>query len=137
MQILPKPPTAKGPAEWFTGDVWFDVIIRGEAPSRVRVNTVRFAPGARTAWHRHANGQTLHVTDGVGLIQSRGGPVTVIRPGDVIYTPPGEWHWHGGAPDNFMVHTAIWEGTGSDEPETEWGDHVTDDEYGAAPAIDA
>ena len=129
MRILPKTPTTKGPAEWFTGDVWFDVIIRGEAPSRVRVNTVRFAPGARTAWHRHAAGQTLHVTDGVGLIQARGSEVTVIRPGDVIYTPPGEWHWHGGSPDNFMVHTAIWEGVDSSEPETEWGDHVTDAEY--------
>ncbi|MFF0342560.1 cupin domain-containing protein [Kribbella sp. NPDC004875] len=129
MQILPKPPTAKGPAEWFTGDVWFDVIIRGEAPSRVRVNTVRFAPGAHTAWHRHANGQTLHVTEGVGLVQSRGGDVTVIRPGDVIYTPPGEWHWHGACPETFMTHTAIWEGPTEDTPETEWGPHVTEAEY--------
>ncbi|MGW7683109.1 (R)-mandelonitrile lyase [Kribbella sp. NPDC054772] len=129
MQILPKPPTGKGPAEWFAGDVWFDVIIRGEAPSRVRVNTVRFAPGAHTAWHRHANGQTLHVTDGIGLVQSRGGEVTVIRPGDVIYTPPGEWHWHGACPDNFMTHTAIWEAPTTDDPETEWGDHVTEAEY--------
>ena len=129
MEILPKTPSAKGPAEWFTGDVWFDVIIRGAEPSRVRVNTVRFAPGAHTAWHRHANGQTLHVTDGVGLIQSRGGDVTVIRPGDVIYTPPGEWHWHGATPDNFMTHTAIWEGVADETPETEWGEHVTDEEY--------
>jgi quercetin dioxygenase-like cupin family protein len=129
VEILPKTPSAKGPAEWFTGDVWFDVIIRGAEPSRVRVNTVRFAPGAHTAWHRHANGQTLHVTDGVGLIQSRGGEVTVIRPGDVIYTPPGEWHWHGATPDNFMIHTAIWEGSPDGTPETEWAAHVTDEEY--------
>jgi quercetin dioxygenase-like cupin family protein len=130
VEILTKAPSTKGPAEMFTGDVWFDVVIRGEEPSRVRVNTVRFAPCARTAWHKHAVGQTLHVTDGIGLIQARGGDVTVIRPGDVIYTPPDEWHWHGAAPDHFMVHTAIWEGTEPDgEPESEWGDHVTDEEY--------
>ena len=122
MEFLPKQPTVKGPAEWFTGDVWFDVIARSET---ARVNAVRFAPCARTAWHSHANGQTLHVTDGVGLIQSRGGEVQVIRPGDVIWTPPGEEHWHGAAPDRFMVHTAIWEGD-----ETTWGDLVTEAEYG-------
>ena len=122
MEFLPKQPTVKGPAEWFTGDVWFDVIARSET---ARVNAVRFAPCARTAWHSHASGQTLHVTDGVGLIQSRGGDVQVIRPGDVIWTPPGEEHWHGAAPDRFMVHTAIWEGD-----ETTWGDLVTEAEYG-------
>ena len=90
MELLPKQPSTKGPAQMFTGDVWFDVTARGEAPSRVRVNTVRFAPCARTAWHSHSLGQTLHVTDGVGWIQSRGGEVLIIRPGDVIYTPPGE-----------------------------------------------
>jgi quercetin dioxygenase-like cupin family protein len=114
----------------FTGDVWFDVIIKGDEPSRVRVNTVRFAPGARTAWHSHAAGQTLHVTDGIGLVQSRGGEVIAIRPGDTIYTPPGEWHWHGAAPDHFMIHTAIWEGP-AEGAESEWGDLVTDDEYSA------
>jgi quercetin dioxygenase-like cupin family protein len=126
MELLPKRPTTKGPAQMFTGDVWFDVIARGEAPSRVRVNTVRFAPRARTAWHSHSMGQTLHVTDGVGLIQSRGGEVLEIRPGDVIHTPPGEEHWHGAAPDTFMVHTAIWE-----DDDATWGDHVTDEEYEA------
>jgi quercetin dioxygenase-like cupin family protein len=125
LKILPKQSSTKGPAEMFTGDVWFDVIARGEEPSRLRVNTVRFAPCARTAWHSHALGQTLQVTDGVGLVQSRGGEVVVMRPGDVIYTPPGEDHWHGAAPDRFMVHTAIWEGDA-----TEWGDLVTDEEYG-------
>jgi quercetin dioxygenase-like cupin family protein len=122
MELLPRQPTTKGPAEWFTGDVYFDVIARSQT---ARVNTVRFAPGARTAWHSHAQGQTLHVTDGVGLVQARGGEVVVIRPGDVIWTPPGEEHWHGAAPDSFMVHTAIWEGD-----ETTWGDQVTDEEYG-------
>ena len=126
MEILPKQPSMKGPAEMFTGDVWFDVIVKGEEPSRVRVNTVRFTPGARTAWHSHAVGQALHVTDGIGLVQARGGEVTVIRPGDTIHTPPGDWHWHGAAPGNFMAHTAIWEGDGA-----HWGDHVTDDEYNA------
>ena len=98
MQMLPKQPTVKGPAEMFTGEVWFDVIAKGDEPSRMRVNTVRFAPGARTAWHCHGVGRTLYVTDGVGRVQSRDGEVIEIRPGDVIYTPPGQWHWHGAAP---------------------------------------
>ncbi len=129
MEIQPKQPTVKAPAETFTGDAWFDVIARGEEPSRIRVNVVRFAPGARNAWHRHVLGQTLHVTEGRGLIQCRDGDVIEVRPGDTIYTPPGEWHWHGAAPDHFMTHIAMWEG-GGDGPETEWGDQVTDDEYG-------
>ena len=130
MEMLPREPTVKGPAERFTGDVWFDVIARGEEPSRLRVNTVRFSPGARTAWHAHAVGQTLCVTEGVGLVQPRGGAVTEIRPGDVIHTPPGEWHWHGAAPDRFMTHLAMWEAPSSG-PESEWGHLVTDEEYGA------
>jgi quercetin dioxygenase-like cupin family protein len=130
MELLPKKPSTKGPAETFTGDVWFDVVARGEEPSRIRVNVVRFSPCARTAWHTHAMGQTLHVTEGVGLVQSRGGEVVVLRPGDTLYTPPGEWHWHGAAADHFMTHIAMWEGTGNG-PETEWGDHVTDEEYSA------
>jgi quercetin dioxygenase-like cupin family protein len=131
MEKLSKQPSTKGPAEMFTGDVYFDVVCRGEEPSRMRVNVVRFAPCARTAWHTHAMGQTLHVTDGVGLVQARGGDVVVMRPGDTVYTPPGEWHWHGAAPEHFMTHLAMWEGPdpGSGQPETEWGDHVTDDEY--------
>jgi quercetin dioxygenase-like cupin family protein len=128
LEILPKQPSTTGPAERFTGDVWIDVIASGEAPSRVRVNVVRFAPGARNAWHAHAVGQTLHVAEGVGLIQSRGGEVVEIRPGQTIHTPPGEWHWHGAAPDHFMSHLAIWERP-DEGPETQWGEHVTDDEY--------
>ena len=133
MEIQPKKPSAKGPAAMFTGNVWFDVIAAGEAPSRLRVNAVHFTPGARTAWHRHANGQTLHVTEGRGLVQSRDGEVVELRPGDTIHTPPGEWHWHGAAPDHFMTHLAMWESLseGQDGPETEWGEHVTDDEYRA------
>ena len=128
--MLPKQPSTKGPAEMFTGDVWLDVIAKGEAPSRMRVNTVRFSPGARTAWHAHAVGQTLHVIEGIGLIQSRGGDVVEIRPGQTIHTPPDEWHWHGAAPDHFMAHLAMWEAPG-DGPESSWGDHVTDEVRGS------
>jgi quercetin dioxygenase-like cupin family protein len=130
MEVRAKPPSSKGPAEMFTGDVWIDAIARGEEPSRVRVNAVRFAPGARTAWHSHALGQTLLVTDGAGLVQSRGHEVTRIRPGDVVYTPSDEWHWHGAGPDNFMTHLSITEGVGaSPQAETDWGAQVTDAEY--------
>ena len=133
MEKLTKQPSVKGPETMFTGDVYFDVIAQGQAPSRIRVNAVHFAPGARTAWHSHAVGQTLHVTEGVGLVQARGGEVIVMRPGDTIYTPPGEWHWHGATPDHVMTHLAIWDGTDSG-PESEWGDLVTDEEYGRQPA---
>lgn len=130
MQKLTTPPTAKGPAEWFTGDVWFDQIYRGDEPSRARVNTVRFAPCARTAWHVHAVGQALHVTEGLGLVVSRDGQVIVMHPGDTVHTPAGEWHWHGAVSDQFMSHLAIWDGTGDpDIIETTWGEHVTDEEY--------
>ncbi|MFF3373770.1 cupin domain-containing protein [Streptomyces sp. NPDC002680] len=129
MEILKQPPTAKGPADMFIGDVWFDVIHRGEEPSRARANMVRFAPGARTAWHSHGLGQTLYIVDGIALIQSRGGEILEAHPGDVIYTPPGEAHWHGAAPDHFMTHLALWESPGSG-PESTWFEHVADDEYG-------
>ena len=131
MELRPKQPSVKGPAEWFTGDVYIDVIAVGEEPSRVRVNAVRFTPGARTAWHSHALGQTLFVTDGAGLVQSRGLPITEIRAGDVVTTPADEWHWHGARPDSFMSHLSVTEGVGdSDTPESEWGAHVSDAEYG-------
>nr|WP_201748951.1 cupin domain-containing protein [Micromonospora acroterricola] len=133
---MTKLPSVKGPADWFTGDVWFDQIVPMNGTTIGRCNAVHFAPAARTAWHRHVNGQLLHVTEGVGLTQSRGGDVVVIRPGDAVWCPPGEWHWHGAAPDHFMTHLAIWDGltAGQDGPETEWGEHVTDDEYGRRPA---
>ena len=123
MEIRPKLPSTKGGPDVFTGDVWIDVIARGEEPSRVRVNVVRFAPGARNAWHAHAVGQTIHVTDGVGRVQARGSEIIEIRAGDTIHTPPGEWHWHGAAPSHFMAHLAFTEG------DTEWGEHLTADEY--------
>lgn len=133
MEILPKQPTGKAPAASFTGDAWVDMIVRGEAPSRVRAALVRFAPGARNAWHAHAVGQTVHVTDGVGRIQSRGEDVVEMRAGDTVVTPAGEWHWHGAAPDRFMTHLAIWEAPAAGGPETEWGDLVSDEEYTAQP----
>jgi quercetin dioxygenase-like cupin family protein len=130
VEVQPKQPTAKGPAEWFTGDVWIDGIARGEEPSRVRVSAVRFTPSARTAWHSHAVGQTLYVTEGRGLLQSRGGDIVEIRPGDIIHTPAGEWHWHGAAPRHFMAHLSITEAaSGGDLPEVDWGEHVSDGEY--------
>ena len=131
MDIIPKTTSTKGPAGLFTGDVYFDVTAKGEAPSQLRVNIVRFSPCSRTAWHKHAGGQTLHVTDGVCLVQARGGQVQVVQQGQTIYTPPGEWHWHGAAPDHFMSHLAMWETAGiTDGSETSWGELVTDDEYG-------
>lgn len=128
MEILAKAPTAKGPAETFTGDAWYDTIVRGEEPSRIRAAVVRFAPGARNAWHAHPVGQTIHVIDGVGLIQSRGGRIVEIHPGTTVHTPAGEWHWHGAVPDRFMTHLALWE-AGVDGAEAEWGALVSDDEY--------
>jgi quercetin dioxygenase-like cupin family protein len=134
VDIPPKRPTVKGAAENFNGDVWIDPLVQGVEPSRVRVNLVRFTPGARTAWHSHALGQTLFVTEGVGLVQSRGDEITQIRPGDTVVTPSDEWHWHGATPDNFMAQLSITEGTGdSPKPEADWGAHVTDAEYGGTP----
>ena len=135
MELLAKEPTAKAPAERFTGDVWVDMVAEGQKPSRLRMGVVRFAPCARTAWHRHAVGQTLHVTEGIGLVQTRDGRTIVMRPGDTVHTPPGEWHWHGAAPDHFMTHIALSEGSGDpDVPDVEWGELVTDEMYGEAGA---
>jgi quercetin dioxygenase-like cupin family protein len=133
-QRQPKRPTVKGPEEWFTGDVYFNAYYAGEEPSRARLNLVRFTPGAHTAWHRHAVGQVLHVTEGVGYVQSRGEELIELRPGDTVYTLPGEWHWHGATADGFMCHLALWEapGAGADEPETVWGDKLRADEYPSA-----
>jgi quercetin dioxygenase-like cupin family protein len=125
MEIMPRQPSIKGPADWFTGDVWLDVIVAPGEGSALQVAAVHFHPGSRTAWHSHEAGQTLYVTAGEGRAQSRGGPVLTLRPGEVVHTPAGEWHWHGAAPDRFMSHLSITAG-----PAT-WGDHVTDDEYGS------
>jgi quercetin dioxygenase-like cupin family protein len=136
MEILRKAPTVKAGSDRFVGDAWLDVIVRGEEPSRVRASIVRFAPGARNAWHAHAVGQTVHVTEGVGRIQARGGKLLEIRAGDTVHTPPGEWHWHGAAPDHFMTHLAIFEAP-AEGAESEWGDQVPDAEYHAKPAEQA
>ena len=133
MEILDKPPTTKAGSDRFIGDAWMDLIVRGDPPSRIRASIVRFAPGARNHWHRHAVGQTFHVTDGVGRTQARGGDLLEIRAGDTVQTPPGEWHWHGAAPDRFMTHFTVYE-AGDDGSETDWGDPVGDDEYSAKPA---
>ena len=135
MQIVSKHPTTKASADHFVGDAWIDRITDAEPPSRIRVNVVRFAPGARNAWHAHSDGQTLHVTEGIGRVQARGGDVLEIRAGDTIYTAPGEWHWHGAAPDHYMTHLSITEAVPGDQrPEADWGEHVTDEEYAAGPA---
>lgn len=128
MELRPKQPSERGAAERFVGEVWIDRIAGGDEGSRLRVNAVRFAPGARNAWHAHAGGQTIHVTEGIGRTQSRGAAVLEIRAGDTVYTPPGEWHWHGAAPDHFMSHLAIWEAP-LEGPESQWGDQVSDEEY--------
>ncbi len=131
MELRPVNPTAKGPDKTFTGDVYVTPIYRGEEPSRMTVSLVRFTPGAHTAWHSHALGQTLHVTDGVGLVGTRDGRVIRMRAGDTVYTPPGEEHWHGATQNNFMCHLAMLEGAGDGDPTT-WLEHVTDEQYQAA-----
>jgi quercetin dioxygenase-like cupin family protein len=127
VEIKLKAPSIKGPAEWFTGDVYIDPIARGEEPARIQVVAVHFTPGARTAWHSHGLGQTLYVTEGVGLVQSRGEAVVKIRAGDTVTAPPGEEHWHGATDDHFMSHLSMTENA-PDRPDV-WGDHVSDDEY--------
>jgi quercetin dioxygenase-like cupin family protein len=131
MELLPVSPTAKAPAGNFTGDVCVNPVYRGEEPSRMIVSLVRFTPGARTNWHSHAVGQTLHVTDGVGLVATRNGTVIRMRAGDTVYTPPGEEHWHGGTADNMMCHLAMLEGTANGDGTT-WLEPVTDGQYAAA-----
>jgi quercetin dioxygenase-like cupin family protein len=121
--------TQIGPRDWFTGDVYIDSIAAPTGPSRLGAALVHFTPGARTAWHTHPLGQTIYVTEGVGRCQCRGRPIEEIRPGDRVFFAPGEDHWHGAAPDRFMVHVAMQEADDSGSPVT-WGRHVTDEEYG-------
>jgi quercetin dioxygenase-like cupin family protein len=128
VHIVPVKASRVGSNEMFTGQVYIDEITDRDVSSRIAVNAVHFSPGARTAWHSHGRGQTLHVTEGRGRTQARDGEVITILPGDTVYTSPGEWHWHGAAPDKFMTHLAIWEAphNGADP---EWGELVTDEEY--------
>jgi quercetin dioxygenase-like cupin family protein len=122
--------TNAGPSDWFTGTVFIDAVAAPSPPSRVGAAMVHFTPGARTAWHTHPFGQTIHVTEGIGRCQREGGPIETIRPGDSVFFEPGENHWHGAGPTRFMTHLAIQEADDSGSPVT-WGEHVSDAEYGA------
>lgn len=130
MRIQPKPATVKNPAAQFTGDVYLDAIAAPQdADQRMVVVKVRFLPGARTAWHSHAHGQTLHVTEGVALMGTRDGTVIEVQPGQTVYTPPGEEHWHGATPDDYMEHLAMLEHAADPATSTTWLEHVTDADY--------
>ena len=124
--------TTAGPSDWFTGTVFVDAIATPSEGSRVQASSVHFTPGARTAWHTHPHGQTIFITEGVGLCQRRGGPIEVLRPGDRVFFEPGEDHWHGAAASHFMTHLAMLDVDDQGNPAT-WGEHVSDEEYSAAP----
>jgi quercetin dioxygenase-like cupin family protein len=124
--------TAAGPTDWFTGSVFIDTIA---AAPPFGAAAVHFTPGARTAWHTHPLGQTIWVTEGVGLCQREGGPIEVIRPGDRVFFEPGENHWHGATPARLMTHVAMQLAGESGSPVT-WGEHVTDEQYAEAPSLD-
>jgi quercetin dioxygenase-like cupin family protein len=126
--------TVQGPSNWFTGAVCIDAVAAPANGSRIHASRVHFMPGARTAWHTHPNGQTIWVTEGVGLCQRRGGPIEVIRPGDRVFFEPGEDHWHGAAPNRFMTHLAMLEVDEDGNPAA-WGENVSDEQYAAAPPI--
>ena len=121
-------PSTKGPDDYFTGAVRVDPLFQVGEPARLSGASVTFEPGARTAWHTHPLGQTLVVTAGCGWAQRDGGPVEEIRPGDVVWFPPGEKHWHGAAPTTAMTHTAIQEWR--DGTAAEWLEKVSDEQYG-------
>jgi quercetin dioxygenase-like cupin family protein len=126
--------TGPGPADWFTGAVFIDTIAAPAQGSRIGAACVHFAPGARTAWHTHPHGQTIWVSEGVGLCRRRGGSIEVIRPGDRVFFEPGEDHWHGAARNRLMIHVAMQQADEEGNVVT-WGDHVSDAEYGEAPSI--
>jgi quercetin dioxygenase-like cupin family protein len=123
-------PSSKGPADWFTGTVRIDPLFQANAPARAIGASVTFEPGARTAWHTHPLGQTLIVTAGCGRAQRWEGPLEEIRPGDVIWIPPGEKHWHGAAPTTAMTHIAIQEQL--DGKAVDWMEKVSDEQYQAS-----
>jgi len=120
-------PSAEGPAEWFTGKVRIDPLFDAPSPARGFGANVTFEPGARTAWHTHALGQTLIVTAGCGRVQRWDGPIEEILPGDVVWIEPGEKHWHGASPSTAMTHIAVVEKVGEDS--TSWLEHVSDEQY--------
>jgi quercetin dioxygenase-like cupin family protein len=120
-------PSSKGPAEWFIGNVRIDPMHQADTPARVSIANVTFEPGARSAWHSHPLGQTLIITAGRGRVQNWGDQIEEIQPGDVVWTAPGEKHWHGAAPTTAMTHISIVEqldGKGAD-----WMEHVSNDQY--------
>jgi len=120
-------PSSKGPAEWFTGNVRVDPMHQAEAPARVSIASVTFEPGARSAWHTHPLGQTLVVTAGRGRVQNWGEKIEEIHPGDLVWTPPGEKHWHGAAPTTAMTHISIVEQL--DGKGVDWMEQVSDEQY--------
>jgi quercetin dioxygenase-like cupin family protein len=128
--------TTAGPKDWFTGSVYIDTVAAPSGASRVSASCVHFTPGARTAWHTHPNGQTIWVLEGVGLCRRRGGAIEVIQPGDRVFFEPGEEHWHGAAATRFMTHIAMLD-VDDEGTSAAWGEHVTDEEYAAAPALDS
>lgn len=122
-------PSSKGPADWFTGTVRIDHLFQANAPARTSGASVTFEPGARTAWHRHPLGQTLIVTAGAGWAQREGDPIEELRPGDVVWFPPGKKHWHGATTATAMIHIAIQETL--DGKAVEWMEKVSDEQYSA------
>jgi quercetin dioxygenase-like cupin family protein len=133
VNIEPTAPTAKNPPAQFAGDVWLDMIaVPHEDTQHTTVGLVRFAPGARTAWHSHERGQYLHVTQGVGRFGTRDGEIIEVHPGQTLYTPPGQEHWHAAAPGTFMEHLAITENGDDPATTTTWHEHVTDAEFDGA-----
>src|SRR5437868_7185376 len=123
-------PSAQGSPDYFTGSARVDHLIKTTAPARVTGAVVTFEPGARSAWHTHPLGQMLIVTAGCGLVQSKGGPVAKIRPGDVIWCPPGEKHWHGATSKTAMTHIAILEHLNGKT--VDWMEKVSDEQYRTA-----
>lgn len=123
--------STQGPSDWFTGTVYIDPVAGPSEPSRLSASSVHFTPGARTAWHTHPNGQTIYVTEGIGLCCRDGGQIEVLRPGDRVFFEAGENHWHGAAPSRFMTHLAMHQ-VDDEGNAVAWGEHVSDEEYGAA-----
>ncbi|TDX77402.1 quercetin dioxygenase-like cupin family protein [Rathayibacter sp. PhB151] len=135
MNIEPTTPTVKNPPEQFAGDVWLDtIVVPHDADQRTTMARVRFAPGARTAWHSHARGQYLHVTSGVARFGGRDGTVLEVHAGQTLYTPPGEEHWHASAPGVFMEHLAVLEAADDPATTTAWAEHITDADYEGSAA---
>ena len=119
--------STRGSSDYFTGTVRIDPLFEAPGPARVSAAAVTFEPGARTAWHTHPLGQTLVVTAGFGRVQRWGGPIEEIQPGDVVWFPPGEKHWHGASPTTALTHIAVQEQL--DGKRVEWMEHVSDDQY--------